>query len=187
MNKQDQHREDPKAAVVHRLRTGLFNRSHPTNFDTVQWMGVQVLPSHQLHHVTVQEVSGQRWHFICFLKQRTNGSWQVKFNRGYPEHSFEKYVAPETTQDVPEIRLQVGENSLHEFLTGGIVIDKGFHVTSVHLVSRNGQVLQDTVHEGLVLYWTDKEVFLPLQAELYNASDEIIGRHTVLNEPTYGI
>lgn len=68
----------------------------------------------------------------------------------------------------------------HHFWAYGEVIDHGFDVTQVRLVSSNGLVFEDTVENGLVLFASHQRVPRPLQAELYNRSSELVTRQTVL-------
>jgi len=40
--------------------------------------------------------------------------------------------------------------------------------------------MEDTVDAGVVLFVTDQHVELPLQAELYDQSGQMIGRHIAI-------
>lgn len=173
---------DPKEAILHRIRFYSL-RSNPCIADTatIQFLKEKAIPNHQMNYITFQDVEGRRWYFTYFLKKRIDGSWHIISSTGGYD------VKPTEKRQSTSILLRIGENSFREFLTGGEITDNNFNVARVRLISPNEHVLEDIVQDGLVLFWTDKEVFLPLQAELYNASGEIIGRHMVLNEPTYGI
>jgi hypothetical protein len=68
-------------------------------------------------------------------------------------------------------------------VANGEVIDNGFDVVRVRLVNDAGDVFEDTVQDGLVLFATiqDREVQWPMQAELYNRAGELVWRQTVLD------
>jgi hypothetical protein len=72
-------------------------------------------------------------------------------------------------------RMQKGAGTLK--WAGGHVIDNGLDVARVRLTGSNGQVLEDTVDDGLVLFVTDQKVRVPVQIELYNRSGEVVGKH----------
>ncbi len=71
----------------------------------------------------------------------------------------------------------------HSISANGEVIDNGFDVVRVRLVNEAGDVFEDTVQDGLVLFATiqDQEVQWPLQAELYNRAGKLVWRETVLD------
>jgi hypothetical protein len=60
------------------------------------------------------------------------------------------------------------------------VVDHGFDITRVRLISPNGVVLEDRVQDGLVLFVSDQPIFTPLQAELYNRAGELVSSQMVL-------
>jgi len=76
----------------------------------------------------------------------------------------------EALQQLPVEQPDPGEalwNAFNPFYAYGEVVDNGFDIVDVHLISPNGVVLKDRVQDGLVLFVSDQPVFTPLQAELY--------------------
>src|SRR5215469_12418908 len=65
-------------------------------------------------------------------------------------------------------------NALNPFYVYGEVVDHGFDITRVRLISPNGVALEDTVQDGLVLLVSDQPIFTPLQAELYNRAGDLV-------------
>lgn len=59
------------------------------------------------------------------------------------------------------------------------VIDHGFDVTGVRLVSSDGLVFEDQVEHGLVLFLAEQPVQRPVEARLYNSSGQLVGTQTV--------
>jgi len=53
----------------------------------------------------------------------------------------------------------------------------------VRLIEPSGHVLEDTVQDGLVLFWEDQYIGLPLTAELYNQANELVSSQPVLSVP----
>jgi hypothetical protein len=177
---------DPKEAIVYRLQF-YASRGRPCvpDISTVQFLKARLLPEYQLHYITVQDMAGQRWHFTYFLSQRDDSSWFVQSGSGGREH--ERMASP-AIDDRPCLHLQWGQtirfgSGGSEFRAGGEVFDSNVAITRVHLISSNGVVLEDTVQDGLVLFWSDQEVALPVQAEMLNSSGEVVGHQTVLLPP----
>jgi len=71
-------------------------------------------------------------------------------------------------------------NASNPFYAYGEVVDHGFDIVRVRLISPNGVVLEDRVQDGLVLFFSDQPVFTPLQAELYNRTGQLVSSQTVL-------
>jgi hypothetical protein len=71
-------------------------------------------------------------------------------------------------------------NAFNPFYAYGEVVDHGFDIVRVRLISPNGLMLEDTVQDGLVLFVSDQPIFTPLQAELYNRTGQLVSSQTVL-------
>jgi hypothetical protein len=66
------------------------------------------------------------------------------------------------------------------FFAYGTVIDNGYDIARVRLISTNGYVFEDTLEDGLLLFASHQKVIRPLQAELYNRAGELVCRQRVL-------
>ena len=64
------------------------------------------------------------------------------------------------------------------------MLDNGFAIVRVQLIAPNGHVLEDTVQNGLVLFWSMEHIGLSLQAALYNRADEVVSQQPVLQIPS---
>lgn len=73
----------------------------------------------------------------------------------------------------------------NHFFAHGNVIDNGFDIVRVRLISANGLVFEDAIQDGLVFFASHQKVVRPLQAELYNRSGELISRQTVLQPRSF--
>ncbi len=67
------------------------------------------------------------------------------------------------------------------------MLDYGLEVVRVRLISENGIVLEDTVQDGLALFISDRWVERPLQVELYDRSEKLVGRHQALKTPEHKV
>ncbi len=168
-------------------------RSHlgEVNMETVQFLREKTIPGLQMHYVSFEETDGEKHFMIWILQQSENDEWMLKsYSSGGNAHKdMEKYFAP--VRDHPLLFLSGGANTdytdngalQYQLVAHGEIIDNGFNVTRVHLISKDGQVFEDTVQDGLVLFAATQEqaIQLPMQAELYNQKGELVWRETVLD------
>ncbi len=182
---------DPKEAILHRMRYYASRSSFPMvpNLATIQFLKARTHPMHQMHYVKCEDTRGQPCFYICFLNQNEDGSWSVQTTLG--GYESERVQSP-ALQGLPWIDLRGGQRSqlggqsqgaLHEFYAGGEIIDNGPGIVRVRLIGPSGHVLEDTVQDGLVLFWEDQYIGLPLTAELYNQANELVSSQTVLSVP----
>ena len=66
-----------------------------------------------------------------------------------------------------------------QFHAGGYVVNNGYDITHVHLLSRNGTICEDEVDNDIVLFFTDEQVEIPLLAELYDREGNLVSAHNV--------
>jgi len=161
------------------------------NMETVQFLREKTIPGWQMHFVSFEETDGEKQFMIWILQQSENGEWMLKrYSSGGNAHKdMEKYFAP--VRDHPLLYPGGGVNSTHtrngvsqyELIAHGEIIDNGFDVTRVRLISNTGQIFEDTVQDGLVLFASiqEQEIQLPMQAKLYNSKGELVWRETVLD------
>lgn len=180
MNPSNTRTFDPKEAIVQHMHmvASITHRCEPDNA-TIQFLKARVVPTHQVHYVLFQDTTGQPWYFNYLLSHRKDGSWYVKNAGGSREQDqFE----PLEMRDCPWFRingLSILEHISDEFYMYGEVLDKGFDIARVRLLGANGPVLEDTVQDGLVFFWSDQKVVLPIQLELYNCSNEVVSRQSL--------
>jgi len=131
-------------------------------------------PLLQVHYLTVLDTTGQPWHFTFLLEQK-KGQWYRKTGGGRPGGERDE---PPELHDYPWIRLKalfVG----NEFYAYGEVFDKGYQIVRVRLLDQGGLVLEDTVRDGMVLFYSEQPPTVPpLQLELYNDADRLVSRQT---------
>jgi hypothetical protein len=161
------------------------------NMETVQFLREKSIPGWQMHHGSFEETDGEKHFMVWILKQDEDGQWRLKSSSssGNFREGVEKYLAP--VRDHPLLSFGGGVNSTYandsasryELVAHGEILDNGFDVMRVRLISKDGQVFEDTVQDSLVLFAATQEqaIQLPMQAELYNAKGELVWRETVLD------
>jgi hypothetical protein len=188
---------DPKQAIIEALsnatgkpayaRETLRTHGLIAGAATIRFLKACSRQYHQLHAVTFENELGQTRTCLCFLGQQESGLWQVitiLFNG--PEN-----VLTEQEQDTsrPWVRISGGIGKVplparYPFRPWGLwggceVIDHGFDVTRVRLVSSDGLVFEDQVEHGLVMFLVEQSVQRPVEAQLYNRSGMLVGMQTV--------
>ncbi len=141
---------------------------------SVRFLKERSILHRQVHAVTFEDETGQQWDYVCFVAQDAKGRWHFESGGGGGTGGDIKYYP---VRSYPWANL-AGGGWEDRFWAGGHVIDNGLDVARVRLTGSNGQVLEDTVDDGLVLFVTDQKVRVPVQVELYNHSGEVVGQHT---------
>jgi hypothetical protein len=168
-------------------------RSHFGDIDiaTVQFLKEKIIPGWQMHYVSCQEVEEGKKNLVIMLRQQADGSWTLSSisTGGNIQEMATQLMAP--AYDHPLVILSYGKGehtqrdgtAQNEFVAHGEVIDNGFHITRVRLVNDAGQVFEDTVEDGLVLFAArqTQEVQWPMQAELYNREGKLVWHQTVFD------
>lgn len=158
---------------------------------TVRFHREKAIPGWQLYYVNFEEFDGHKHNNIALLKQDKNGSWRFRSfgSAGGDAHEIVAQLGIKV-HDHPLLFLSGGGTSTskdikeYELTAHGEVLDNGFGVTRVRLLSADGQSSEDTVQDGLVLFAIvqDHEVKRPIQAELYNKNGELVWRESVLDD-----
>lgn len=120
--------------------------------------------------LTVEDRSGERYQVIRVLV-REDGAW--RFGRGFE--------GPERTlPGKPDPYVSLGAYPGSKFFAGGTVQSAEFDVARVRLVWDDGQVLEDQVENGVVLFFGSRESLDPATAEFLDRDGRLIGTHVTL-------
>ncbi len=141
----------------------------------IRFLKERSIPHYQLYLVAYEAETGQQRMGICFVKQDEAGLWQL---RDYWSET-EGHALTKAERDTSQPWVQLGGFWGKEgtpFYAGGRVIDHGFGMARVRLISSNGQVLEDHVEYGFVLFLTEREMQRPIEAELYDRSGVLVGK-----------
>jgi len=161
-------------------------RLHFAEFDlaTIWSLKARRDPLHQVHYISVLDMTGQPWRFT-FLLERKDDVWGAKTMGCGPEEELDE---PPELVDCPWIRLTehyVGSkfSAYSEFSAFGEVFDKGYQIVRVRLFDQGGLVLEDTVRDGMVLFYSEQlPTVPPLQLELYNDAGRLVSRQTQMRQ-----
>ncbi len=135
---------------------------------------------------------------ICYLEQDAQGLWRYsggastallqgaqngadEASEPTPSSSLsdEKgHFIPSWQSRPPHVNLGGGGWPDH-FHVGGYVVTNGADIARIRLLSANGTVIEDMVVNGIVLFFTDQAVEIPLLAELYDRQGELVADHNV--------
>jgi len=151
-------------------------RLHFAEFDlaTIRSLKARRDPLYQVHYITALNTTGQSWRFT-FLLEQTYGVWGAKTMHCGSEGKLDE---PLELVDCPWIRLEALFEA-NTFYAYGEVFDKGYQIVRVRLFDQGGLVLEDTVRDGIVLFYSEQlPTVPPLQLELYNNSGTLVSRQT---------
>lgn len=178
-----QHFPLAQTVIENKIRS-YASRKRPCvpNLATIQFLKARIHPHEQLYYVTFQDTSEQQWFFTYFLSQLSDGSWYIASGSGSPHGPIDP---PEMQQpSLPWLRIK-GNSVGNAFHAGGEVIDNGFDIVRVRLVTQDGIILEDTVEDGLVLFRSENVVIGPMQAELYGRVDNVVHNQSVFTSPLF--
>jgi hypothetical protein len=175
--------QDPRLEIAQKLKRFLLPQtskiSAATNEEaerqaTLRFLKERLLPQRQVYLVAYDDERGLEQRFVCYVEQDKQGSWQFRGAAGggisgSPGPVVEKAWASLDGGGMPD-----------HFHAGGYVADHGEHIARVRLTAKNGTQIEDTVDNGIVLFISEQPVELPIEAELYNATGQLVYHHRVL-------
>ncbi|MBA2396131.1 MAG: hypothetical protein H0V70_25680 [Ktedonobacteraceae bacterium] len=143
---------------------------HDFDMTTLQWMRSRRDPLYHLHYVLCQEKAGQWWRYIFFFERSSEKTPFTQLDMG-GSHFPSPY---------PDNRLiHLHHARLAErFYAHGEISEKLSHATKIRLVSPDGLMLEDTAHNGLVIFASRERPEYPFMLELYNDAGQLIGQQT---------
>lgn len=144
---------------------------------TIRFLKGRAIPGRQVHAVAFASLMhGRRFNEIWSVEvlQDVTGAWH--FCSGGGGAGDDGLI-----RDHPWVNLG-GGGWPAQFHAGGRVVDNGFDIASVRLVTGNGLTMEDTVDDDLVLFVTDQRVEPPIHAELYDRSGALVSRHAVFSD-----
>jgi hypothetical protein len=106
---------------------------------------------------------------ICYLEQDAIGNWRYSGGASTSLGALSSH---------PRVHLGGGGWPNH-FHVGGYVITNAQDITRVKLTGINGIEVEDTPENGILLFFTDQKIEIPLLAELYDRTGNVVTRHNV--------
>lgn len=143
--------------------------------ETLQLLKHRTLSYYQIHAMTYEDTGGYAWLRVCLLEQDEQGFWHDMAGA-----SVNREVIGQTTSTFPWLRTLGGRNPEVVWL-GGYVTDNAPDAHRVRLILKDGQILEDTVQQRLVLFLTNQKFEQPVQIEVYNHAGKLIGTQTLFD------
>jgi len=140
--------------------------------ETFQFGKQRSIPRRIVQHVFYENTQGMKMSCTCELMQNDDGEWQFGGYSGGSAGGREALI-----REHPWANLG-GGGWPGRFFAGGYVVNNGLDIARVRLIADNGTILEDTVDDGYVLFLTDEQVGIPLQAELYDQEGKLIASHS---------
>jgi hypothetical protein len=175
--------QEPKQEIINKL-TRLLLPSLPHTagasdadhkYRTLRFIKERSLPGRRAYIVVVEDHQGHAVHFTCYVEQNSSGAWQFRGAEG------DGIMGGNPGPVVERAWANLGGGGMpNHFYAGGTVANHGQNVTRVRLIAHNGTVLEDSVDDSMVLFLTDQPVDLPIEAELYDQTGQLLYRHKVL-------
>ncbi len=138
---------------------------------TIQFLKERRISRRQVHAVTFTDADAHRMRFTYYLAQDGADNWRVDGAAGGSADGDPIRATPWANVG--------GGGWPANFYAGGAVVDNGLDVARMRLIAANGTIMEDTVDAGVVLFVTDQHVELPLQAELYDRTGQMVAWHGV--------
>lgn len=140
--------------------------------ETIHFIKMRSIAQRQVHVVAFETQADQRMRFTCCVRQDDTGMWHFAGGAGGTANGSPRH-------DHPWVNLG-GGGWPQQFYAGGEVLDNGLDVVRVRLRSASGTEMEDTVDDGVVLFLTDDEVRMPVFAELFDRSGNVVGQHQAM-------
>ncbi len=128
------------------------------------------IPGRMILAATNEQRAGDEL-LICYLEQNARGEWR------YSGGASSSRGGVSSTARV----ILGGGGWPKHFHAGGYVVEVGREIARVSLVAKNGTVVEDVPEHGIVLFFTDRQIEIPLQAELYDRAGNLVARHNVFS------
>ncbi|HEY4385044.1 MAG TPA: hypothetical protein VGN34_11295 [Ktedonobacteraceae bacterium] len=168
---------DPRQAIIERLFPASGRQSRGgfgAKRETLVFLKARTSGRRMVQAISFETVSGRRMQMICYLLQNVRGEWQFSGAAG----GEGEQGGP--VRNHPSVRLG-GGGWPDYFFAGGTVIEQGYSIVQVRLIAGNGTVMEDNVEDGLVVFVSEEQVTLPIRAELYDHTGNLVGNHSVLS------
>ncbi len=181
---------EPAAAVRKALRRYYLGR-YEWKMDTLRFAKQKVTPNHGLYYLVIQDQAGKTHTFTCSVVRKPDGLWKALSCSGGPMalhpivRTFWQWIVTHTH---PWLWFDGGSGIVYTadgipkngFRSGGAVSTNGRRIARVLLRDARGELAEDTVENGLVIFSNERQMEAPLYAELYESTGKMVRRQTVV-------
>jgi len=138
--------------------------------ETIRVIKMRATPQRRVYAVSFETQAGRRMRSTCSVRQDDAGQWH-----------FVAASGADGSPPRPQPWVNLGGGGWpRQFFAGGDVLANGLDVARVRLKAANGTEMEDAVEEGVVVFATDDEVRMPVDAELVDRSGNVVGRHRAM-------
>lgn len=167
---------DPHAALLEHVATPSF---YGAQISSVHILKQRALPGRLLYGVTFTSTEGRDVFCACEVRQQDDGTWSAHGSAGGGLGGSPRWETPRAN-----LGGSPGGESSGRYFGGFVESDPAGEVTQVRLVAADGVILEDTVEEGMILFLAERQVSLPLSAELYDQAGKLITHHVAIRALT---
>jgi len=185
---------DPIVAIAKTLRRA-FLVEYAWKMNTLHITKQKVTEKQGLYCLTIQDQIGKTHTFTCYSMRNPAGLWKVQSYSGGPVALPPVvYTVARTlwrwavTRNHPQFWFNGGSGLVYGadgtqkngFRGSGEVSDS--KVVRVRLLDAHGELAEDTVENGLVIFSNERQMEIPIYAELYDSANKMVWRQTVIEK-----
>lgn len=184
---------EPTEAVRKALRRYYLGQ-YEWNMGTLRFTKQKVTPEYGLYYLTVQDRAGKTYSFVCYVARKPDGLWVAQSCSGGP------VALPPIVRTLwqwtmirnrPWLMFNGGTGIVYAadgtpkngFRGGGEVSANMHKVVRVRLCDARGELAEDTIENGLVIFSNERQMEAPLYAELYDGTGKMVRRQVVMGRP----
>jgi hypothetical protein len=188
---------DPLAAVRKELHRSYLGR-YEWRMATLRVAKHKVTPEDGVYCLSVQDHAGKMYTFTCEVVRKPDGLWQAQSCAGGPvalPGALYPFLYPLVRtllqwtvlrQTRPWLRFYGGSGVVYAadgspkngFRASGEI--SGRTIARVRLSDASGELAEDTVENGLVIFRNERPMEAPVAAELYDRAGRLVRRQTII-------
>lgn len=181
---------EPTAAVRKAL-CRYYLGQYEWKMDTLRFTKHKVTPEQGLYYLAIQDQAGKTHTFICSVARKPDSLWKALSCSGGPValhpvvRTLLRWIV---TRNRPWLWFHGGSGIVYTadgtpkngFLGGGEVSATGRKIARVRLFDARGELADDMVENGLVIFSNERQMEAPLYAELYDSTGKMVRRQAVV-------
>lgn len=136
---------------------------------TIKFVKTRAFPTCELHEVDYLNHRGWQMHVLIETRQERDGTWRV--------HPFGGGAGPGPHRSHPWVNLCAGFGPL-SFTAGGHVAGDGAeNAASVRLSFADGSEIEDTIDNGVVLFFEPRAVVAPVAVSIFGEDGGVLATY----------
>jgi len=178
------------SSVHEQTDRALQNENNDVDQLKIYFLQNRNLPDRQVYFVLTENSKGQKKYWLCGVLRDAQNYWScvgiaeisIRESKIIPRREIVPGVALKEVvheKKVPGVSLAFIRND-EGFWAGGPVFGNGFDVVRVRLILKSGITVEDSVQDNVVLFVADQKMSKPVQIELCDRSESIVGTQTIV-------